>query len=255
MEYGYGYDERTQAQASALKGRCATMVLTREVRTKVLSAFGGYLYCGRINDVEFLSPFFDLGTPAKNKVNSSVKEVLDCSQWFAVVNHNQTIFFESGLDFLGCPDLTFRDFLKRVFDVYIRTDGWRSCMAALNEQLKYAGIQLYEADIQYGESIIGLRPYDDVIGRLPFSMRNPPDLLDSFKERFNESFRTDLLGVFRQYDCIYSILPTNSSPFVSTSVSEEAIKRLCLLKVIDYTNLPLEELVFKVEPCNNIGYF
>ncbi|MCX7178192.1 MAG: abortive infection family protein, partial [Proteobacteria bacterium] len=173
------------AKETRLDWRSQGEELPRQVRTNIFDALRleGAVYCGVLNDVEFLSRLYDLGTLPSNdpRYKNAAGDI-----WQHCVNNNDWesdwIYTDRRFSLIDCPADQFLRFLCEVVHPVVRPDRDEAIKLAahFNDQLRHAGWEVGEVERIAGRPRFAFRRVNQNYGaRVVSRGRTVADALDA----------------------------------------------------------------------------
>lgn len=225
--------------------------IPKRIRNRIAKVFEHYDYAGKLYDAQFLSHFYDLDKLSSNDPRFKtakediVKHTCDMNEGDWAPNW---VFSDKRFGLNSCSSSSYIEFLLYIFDVDVRDDGWLACMNEINAELHECGAEFYEKDIEYGESIIGIRLFDKLIPARPFSMRYVGDASKSLASMVTPQLRQKLFTAIEPCEAFFSTSDTSFPPYHQTSVFSECIKRLHKLGIVDFQSADMSYVIMNCRP-------
>ena len=217
------------------------------IRTKIAKVFEAYSYAGELREVDFLSHFFDLDKmPSKDMRFKTAREEIEkhtCDSNQGDYDTNW-VFSDTRFNLNSCSMELYINFLLYIFSPEVRQYGWENCLESVNCELRKCEFELYEKDIVYDESVIGIRSYPSG----PFSMRYSKSKLKLLEPLITADVRQTLYDAIGCCDVYQTVLDHPNAPFRGTSTFEECIKSLFEGKCIDSDSDDMQHIFFSCRP-------
>ena len=217
------------------------------IRTKIAKVFEAYSYAGELREVDFLSHFFDLDKmPSKDMRFKTAREEIEkhtCDSNQGDYDTNW-VFSDTRFNLNSCSMELYINFLLYIFSPEVRQYGWENCLESVNCELRKCEFEMYEKDIVYDESVIGIRSYPSG----PFSMRYSKSKLKLLEPLITADVRQTLYDAIGCCDVYQTVLDHPNAPFRGTSTFEECIKSLFEGKCIDSDSDDMQHIFFSCRP-------